>query len=307
MKQGTLAIFFMALLGLFSFSANAASAFQLQVNGVPVVGTGVVITDLQVDIGTNTVMIELQDGEIVLEPASDPGLDPNGDEDSDGVLNKNDNCPYTGGANLINGCPDTDNDGVVDTADNCPNTHGGPNAIGGCPDSDDDGVIDSNDSCPNTQANATVDSNGCEIVIEPGDCVPSATIECGYDVSFAEWHSGARTEVSIEVPRGKTLVSTFDTTSDSSQEVKFSFWTSVGVAPAFVNAWISTDLNSTVNQQQWQCRVRNQAGTYKLVASTTGDFFDCPLQRNTTYFLHIEHVDPNQSSSRINREMTTWN
>ena len=35
---------------------------------------------------------------------------------------------------------DNDDDGIVDTNDDCPNSHGGDNSINGCPDDDNDSV-----------------------------------------------------------------------------------------------------------------------------------------------------------------------
>ena len=46
---------------------------------------------------------------------------------------------------------DDDNDGFLDEEDDCPYTLGiSTEGALGCPDSDEDGVIDLNDLCPNT-------------------------------------------------------------------------------------------------------------------------------------------------------------
>ena len=66
------------------------------------------------------------------------GIDPSGDGDGDGVLNRADACPGTP--------PNSEVDAT------------------GCPrrsDSDADGVIDINDICPGTAAGLRVDANGC--------------------------------------------------------------------------------------------------------------------------------------------------
>ena len=99
-----------------------------------------------------------------------------GDDDNDGVINTNDNCPNTPTGDTVdeNGCTvtavtDSDNDGVADADDDCPNTPTGDTVdANGCTvtavtDSDNDGVADTDDDCPNTPSGDTVDENGCTI------------------------------------------------------------------------------------------------------------------------------------------------
>ncbi|MEM1411856.1 MAG: OmpA family protein [Pseudomonadota bacterium] len=88
------------------------------------------------------------------------------DEDGDGVLDKNDQCPGTPPGEPVDavGCEfDDDGDGVVNSKDQCPDTPAGmPVDRNGCPlDDDRDGVPNSLDQCPGTPAGATVDENGC--------------------------------------------------------------------------------------------------------------------------------------------------
>ncbi|SFV51549.1 Outer membrane protein A precursor [hydrothermal vent metagenome] len=90
------------------------------------------------------------------------------DDDKDGVVNKNDQCPNTpAGVKVdVKGCElDSDNDGVVDSKDACPNTIAGVKVdTKGCEvDSDHDGVVDSQDVCPNTLVGTKVDAKGCEL------------------------------------------------------------------------------------------------------------------------------------------------
>lgn len=62
---------------------------------------------------------------------------------------------------------DDDGDGVVNSQDNCPNTPKGVavNALG-CPlDSDGDGVYDYKDQCPDTEAGLKVDEVGCPMTL----------------------------------------------------------------------------------------------------------------------------------------------
>ena len=64
---------------------------------------------------------------------------------------------------------DDDNDGVLNKDDQCPNTPPGDNVNSiGCTapleDNDNDGISDTDDECPGTPANTTVNLYGCEIV-----------------------------------------------------------------------------------------------------------------------------------------------
>ena len=99
-------------------------------------------------------------------------LDPNGDEDNDGVINSLDSCLATPSGETVdtNGCGDSqlddDNDGVSNANDLCANTPDGEIVNSdGCAasqfDDDNDGVSNAEDICPNTTANETVDALGC--------------------------------------------------------------------------------------------------------------------------------------------------
>ena len=80
------------------------------------------------------------------------------DNDNDGIVNKEDECPNIFGLADFNGCPDTDKDGISDKEDNCPDT---PGTLNGCPDSDKDGVPDLYDNCPNLAGEKS--NRGCPI------------------------------------------------------------------------------------------------------------------------------------------------
>lgn len=67
------------------------------------------------------------------------------DQDGDGFIDEEDNCPSEFGE--INGCPDSDGDGIPDNLDLCPDQFGSA-ALQGCPDTDGDGVADELDLCP---------------------------------------------------------------------------------------------------------------------------------------------------------------
>lgn len=86
------------------------------------------------------------------------GLGGKKDSDGDGVLDKDDNCPYQSGSLSTNGCPDSDGDGIADKEDNCPQLAGIASMMG-CPDSDGDGVMDLEDACPNEAGSK--DLKGC--------------------------------------------------------------------------------------------------------------------------------------------------
>jgi len=84
------------------------------------------------------------------------------DSDGDGVADYKDECPMLAGDPLLDGCPDADGDGVADKKDKCPDVKGLVQ-FDGCPDTDGDGVVDSKDKCPNTKSGYKVDANGCAL------------------------------------------------------------------------------------------------------------------------------------------------
>lgn len=84
------------------------------------------------------------------------------DDDNDGVINYEDECPNEAGEKENNGCPlpDSDKDGIDDKDDTCPDIVG-PKSNNGCPwpDTDNDGIIDKDDECPNEIG--VKSNNGC--------------------------------------------------------------------------------------------------------------------------------------------------
>ncbi|MFA9205772.1 MAG: OmpA family protein [Burkholderiaceae bacterium] len=86
------------------------------------------------------------------------------DDDGDGVVGSEDDCPNKAGLAKYHGCPipDADNDGIDDENDKCPNVEG-TIKYKGCPipDADKDGINDENDKCPNTKGLARYE--GCPI------------------------------------------------------------------------------------------------------------------------------------------------
>ena len=110
------------------------------------------------------------------------------DADSDGVANRDDDCPGTGVGIEVgsDGCPvisstDSDNDGVWDMNDDCPYTPPGATVnTNGCPsDTDYDGVYDGLDMCPGTPMGAPTDAMGCPTSLDSdNDGVPDSADLC---------------------------------------------------------------------------------------------------------------------------------
>ena len=121
------------------------------------------------------------------------GLLDDDDDDNDGILDVDDNCPLFANANQLDTdgdgegdvCDiDDDNDGILDIEDICPLTSD-PNqddfdgdGIGDlCDDDiDGDGVPNAIDLCPETPLDAIVDINGCPIFFLPSDNFTLKTI-----------------------------------------------------------------------------------------------------------------------------------
>ncbi|AKF09213.1 OmpA domain protein [Sandaracinus amylolyticus] len=95
------------------------------------------------------------------------------DEDDDGVLDVDDDCPYDAGTTGALGCPDRDGDDVFDGHDACPDEPGTVE-LHGCPDGDDDGVPDRADACPAEPG--PIDSSGCPDT--DGDGLPDMADAC---------------------------------------------------------------------------------------------------------------------------------
>ena len=117
--------------------------------------------------GTKTVKLP----NLVISPSENPATSTTAtDQDQDGVLDADDECPNDKGPQENKGCPeskrDSDNDKVPDDEDQCPDTYGRQRAHG-CPDDDGDGTKNSIDLCPDVFGPRSND--GCPIDTLPDD------------------------------------------------------------------------------------------------------------------------------------------
>jgi len=118
-------------------------------------------------------------------------LEPGGDLDEDGILNKDDKCPQqkedVDQFEDDDGCPDFDNDGdgLADSVDRCINVaedKDGHLDDDGCPDEDNDGdgIPDIHDQCPNEpeDQDGFADEDGCDDFDNDHDGVPDLMDAC---------------------------------------------------------------------------------------------------------------------------------
>ncbi|MFV0498780.1 MAG: transglycosylase domain-containing protein [Bacilli bacterium] len=89
-----------------------------------------------------------------------------GDEDKDGIKNKNDECKETPNGDKVDskGCTVVEEKPVIT-------------------DSDGDGINDQTDKCPNTQSGKEVDEFGCEVVVTPPDTGGDTDTDGGTDTN----------------------------------------------------------------------------------------------------------------------------
>lgn len=117
-----------------------------------------------------------------------------GDDDNDGIINSDDQCPNQ--AEDIDdwedsdGCPDPDNDGdgLADDVDPCPRDAEDADGFkddDGCPDPDNDGdkVADIDDGCPNEpeDIDGFEDNDGCDDPDNDNDGIPDVIDQCALE------------------------------------------------------------------------------------------------------------------------------
>lgn len=117
-----------------------------------------------------------------------------GDDDDDGVINSEDECPLDAedldGFQDDDGCPDLDNDGdgLLDEVDPCPNEAEDMDGFqdgDGCPDldNDGDGIPDTEDQCPDEpeDLDGFQDRDGCDDPDNDGDGIPDIIDQCALE------------------------------------------------------------------------------------------------------------------------------
>ncbi len=134
----------------------------------------------------------VQEG-VIVDDLIMEGFEDDEDDDNDGVLDVNDNCPLVANANQEDNdgdlegdvCDnDDDNDGILDAEDNCPFTanpdqaDGDGDGIGDvCDDDlDNDGVPNDVDLCDDTPTGSVIDVDGCAIFSLPANNFSLRTI-----------------------------------------------------------------------------------------------------------------------------------
>jgi outer membrane protein OmpA-like peptidoglycan-associated protein len=132
---------------------------------------------------------------------------PEADNDGDGVVDADDECPSeaedTDGFEDGNGCPDLDDDhdGAPDEHDECrmePEDADGFEDGNGCPDPDNDrdGVLDAQDRCPVVAGVAALE--GCPESDRDSDTVPDHTDNCPDEAGTVENH-GCREQQLVQI------------------------------------------------------------------------------------------------------------
>ncbi len=124
------------------------------------------------------------------------------DKDGDGIVDKLDDCPNTGGPVENNGCPwpDTDGDTIFDNEDQCVD-QAGPLENNGCPwkDSDGDEVLDNVDNCLNVTG--PKENNGCPWSDTDGDGVYDKDDKCIDEIGTLANNGCPEPEVTEEVQK----------------------------------------------------------------------------------------------------------
>ena len=130
--------------------------------------------------GTSTTALD--DGELVARFGCD-------DQDNDGMVDEDDDCPLTGGTSWLDrhACPDTDGDGVSDIADDCDLQPGDSTIVYiACPDADGDGIPDSIDPIPD-DGNGTADDWDADGWPNPANLQNVTSLEDAFPSDPTQW------------------------------------------------------------------------------------------------------------------------
>ena len=130
-------------------------------------------------------------------------------------------------------------------------------------------------------------------------CRNSATIVCKYAISASQWASTRKLVQVVAVPKGKTLVSAFHTNGRRKHgSMQFSEW--AGVSTNSTDVWISaTPAGEPLSKR---CHKPNSSFVFTL-KYTQYDGRYCTLKRNTTYYLNMRQVDPNEEEGVMERRL----
>ena len=129
-------------------------------------------------------------------------------------------------------------------------------------------------------------------------CIDSYEIQCGYNVTAAQWASTRVLRTEMEVPRRKTLVSQFITSGDTEAGGSIQFSELGGLPTKATDVWISREPNGPAMESR--CERFNSSFVYSL-RWTQWDFKYCDLDTNTTYYINMRQVDPSASKYFIER------
>ncbi len=212
------------------------------------------------------------------------------DQDIDGVINQDDDCPQTPPGQSVNaqGCAesqlDDDNDGVSNDVDLCADTAASASVDSdGCSasqresDSDGDGLNDPEDSCPGTSAGASVDANGCSEEQRDSDGDGISDLDDACDDTQFEY-------IEFILPNGCLDEAALDIDSDGDG---YSGLYSFNVDPDTGLRYNEQGDNWPSDASQWFDRDGDGFGDNN--SGTNGD--DCPEEKGTSFIDYLGCVD----------------
>jgi hypothetical protein len=134
-----------------------------------------------------------------------------------------------------------------------------------------------------------------------GACVNTAEVECGFNISKAEWAAESINYTTVVIPRGKTLVSAINTTDRGSDA-----YGSIGFAPPFANRngvldiWISATPNGP-ELDTGDCGKEDVSAFFNIDWTATAYQNDCVLTGGQRYFFNMRHINPDEEWSNSQR------